>query len=249
MKIIVLFFFCASLIFSNQAFAIISEGKCIYVKGNVFFERAGIKEALVKNTIIKENDLIRVESNSMAILKFKHQTVKIQETSRIQISNIEEEYTKISLESGGLIINQMKRKLKDFVNEKPPLEIKTASASMGIRGTTFFAYQGDQNQTILSVKEGKVEFLAKNSNKNILVIDGNSSMSNEELKNLKPRIFGFEKEINYNLNPKKNLESGAGLKSALEATWNKYKSEQEAKWLDKKKTEESQWDQWKKSNN
>lgn len=248
MKIINVFSFFIVLSFSSQIFAAPSEGKCIFVKGNAFFERSGVKGILTKDATVKEDDLVIIEPSSMAIIKFKYQTIKIEESTKIKIAELDDEFTKISLENGALVINQLKKKLRESLIEKGPLEIITKTASIGIRGTTFFAYQGIQNQTVLSVQEGKVEFVAKNSKGKVLVDDGNSSMSNEENKNLRPRVFGFEKEINYNLDPKKDITSGAGLKSAIETTWTKYKSEQEFLWQDKKKNEESQWDQWKKLN-
>lgn len=249
MKIINITFLVFIYFFPNQSFALLNEGKCIYAKGSVYFERAGVKEILVANTIIKENDMIIVSPKSLAIIKFKYQTLKIQETSKIQVTTLKENYAKFSLENGSVVINQLKKKLRESVRDKAPLEVKTASATMGIRGTTFFVYQGGEGQTVLSVQEGKVDFLAKNSIKEILVSGDNSSMTNEDLKNLRPRSFGFEKEINFNMDPEKKLESGEGLKSALEASWKKYKSEQEVVWNDKKINEESEWDNWKKLNN
>ena len=226
-----------------------TEGTCIFVKGEATIIRGTEKIKVIKNGLVYENDLIKVAPKSLVLIKFKYQTIKLIETSTIKVAQLEKEYMKISLDSGGMIINQLKKKLRENSQERAPLEIKTASASIGVRGTTFFAFQGKNGETVLSVKEGTVGFQSLNSVNEVSVTDDSSSMSNADFKNLKPRKFGFEKEINFNFDSTKDLESSENLISQLEKSWKKYKNEQEFVWLDKKNNEESQWDQWKKLNN
>jgi hypothetical protein len=90
--------------------------------------------------------------------------------------------------------------------------------------------------------------MAQNSKDSIAVSDNMSVMNNIEIKNLKPRIFGFEKKINFNLDPSKNLNSSDDLKNTIEESWNNYKNEQEHQWNQKKLDENNTWENWKKEN-
>jgi hypothetical protein len=228
-----------------------SVGKFAFIKGLVSIERDGSSFAVKKNDLIQKNDIIKIGPSSLAVLSLTNATIKLEENSQIKLDDNQLAYdTNIEIEFGTLVINKIKNHLKNHLKNqiKSKLHIKTKYASMGIRGTTFFVYQGKQPQTTLSVQEGEVEYMAQNSKDLIAVSDNMSVMNNIEIKNLKPRIFGFEKKINFNLDPSKNLNSSDDLKNTIEESWNNYKNEQEHQWNQKKLDENNTWENWKKEN-
>ncbi len=224
-----------------------SIGKFAFTKGLVSIERDGSSLAVKKSDLIQKNDVIRVGPASLAVLSLTNATIKLEENSQIKLDDNQLAYdTNIEIDFGTLLINKIKNHLKN--QKKSKVHIKTKYASMGIRGTTLFVYQGKQPQTTLSVQEGEVEYIAKNSKDSIAVRDNMSVMNNIEIKNLKPRIFGFEKKINFNLDPSKNLNSQNDLINTIEESWNNYKNEQEHQWNQKKLDENNTWENWKKEN-
>lgn len=247
MKLFLLF-----LLFLNQSFASTSSKMtCLFAKGKVSIFHQNKKNPLVKDFTLSVGDIIETEAGALAILKFPNETVKVNEKSSFQVLEINSKNDLFAVSKGAVIVNKIKKSILDNLNNNEknvPLIIKTKYASIGVRGTTFFLYQGEKDQTVLSVKEGTVAFKADASEHDVFVKKDNSSMTNEENKNLKAQKFGFEDKINYALDPKEKLESSSDLYSAIEQAWGKYKKDQEALWQKQLDTETDNWSNWKKKN-
>ena len=234
-------------LFSQISFG--DEGICLYSKGKVWHKINELNVALIKNSSISSDEIITVDKDSLAVFKFKNQTIKINENTKVRLIDLDSSHAEVRLGYGGVIIHQLKSKFNEINKSNyPALIVSTKTASMGIRGTTFFVYNGEHEQTALNVLEGTVGFKSLASNDELNVTNQQSSMSNSTNKNLKPRKFGFEDKINYNLDPDKNLESDKVLVSMIEEEWKNYKDEQEFLWKAKKSEENDQWENWKKLN-
>ncbi len=246
-KMLKIFFLTILFFVFSRTFAMELVGDCLYVKGKASIINAKVKMDLKKGMKIYPGNIIILDKGSLSIIKFPMQTMKILESTEIKIDSLKIDDSKFKLSIGGIIVEQTKQKLKDM-NNNSALKIKTPSASLGIRGTTFLAYAGEKKQTVLSVNEGSVHFLGNLSSQEVAVPPQTSMMTNDEEKNIRPRAFGFEKDINFNLNHTSNIEMKSDLFSKIEKEWQAYAKEEEYRWEEHKKNDESVWNEWKKSN-
>jgi hypothetical protein len=113
---------------------------------------------------------------------------------------------------------------------------------LGVRGTKFFAHVGEKQNTILSVKEGKVDFQGVNSSEKLLVEDGLSSMTNQKNQTINKRDMGIVNKVNWELDDtNKDLSQSNKLFSHLDKVWTQYKHEMEVKWEKRKDSQEKKW--------
>jgi len=248
-------FLIVSLLFSKAYSADLHQMKCIYTKGKVSVIHEGISKTLLKNDILNVGDSVITDANSLAVVKLPTETIKVNESSSFKLAESNAINDVLVLDLGAIIVHKLKKKLIDSLNEteqvknkKASLIIKTHSASIGVRGTTFFAYSGKNDQTVLSVDEGVVAFKGSSSEQEVMVNENNSTMTNEDNKNLEARKFGFEDKINYALDPNEKLECKSDLYVSIENTWQKYKKEQEAAWKKQVDSETDKWERWKNKN-
>jgi hypothetical protein len=239
---IIFVFLTSSIVYSQEL-----VGVCLFVKGNAFVKNEKTKLELKKGMKIYPGNSILLDHGSLSIIKFPMQTMKILENTEISVDSLKTDDSKFKLTIGGIIVEQTKQKLKNLNNDSA-LKIKTPSASLGVRGTTFFAFAGTKKQTVMSVENGSVYFKGKSSDREVPVELNTSIMTNESDKNIRPRSFGFENDINFNLDPVKDVEVKASLFSRLEKEWQTYAKEEEYRWEEYKKNDESVWNEWKKSN-
>lgn len=242
------FYFLVFLLFTffiQNCFA--KMGTCAFAKGNVTLARNGKTIKLVKDSEIHFGDVINTGPESIAILVLKNASLKIEPKTTMKINGDTSTHdTNVEVNIGSMVIRKMKHYLHN--NKNPEFKVSTKHASMGVRGTLFYVYQGKNPQTTLSVNNGEVAYQSKGSQNEILVSDNSSTMGNFENKNLKPRQFGFEEKINFNLDQSKPLESAPDLTESIEKAWLKYKHEQEYQWQKKLNDEEKTWDNWKQDN-
>lgn len=239
LSFIILFFF------TQTCFAMM--GNCVYVKGKVFIARNGTTSSLTKGAEIHFGDKIDVGDASLTVLILKNATLKLEPNTKMTITGNQSTHdTNIEVSIGSLVIRKMKNYLHN--NNKPKFNVKTQYASMGVRGTLFFVHQGTTPQTTLSVNNGEVAYQANGSQGEIFVGAESTTMGNSENKNLKPRKFGFENKINFNLDTNKNLDSARDLNELIAKAWQNYKDEQEYLWQNKLQEENNIWDQWKQEN-
>ncbi len=232
---------CISFLFILSAFA--DEYKIIHTKGSVSVKRNNQTFNIDKKFDLKNNDTVFTAANSLAIIKSKKLTLKIVENSEVSINELGKEI-QVDIEEGGVVANYVKQAVKDIVGTK--LVVKTKHSAMGVRGTTFFAYNHKDQTSYLTVKEGEVEFKGKKSNSVELVNNNRTSFTNNDLENIKPKKVGFEEFINWELRDLKvDLTQPKRLFSKMEEQWNNYKKENEKKWKDNKQNMEDQWNKMK----
>jgi len=232
--LLVLTLFCV-----NEAMA--SQYKIVHSKGPVSILRNQKKIPVSQKLDLELKDIIITGKDSLAVVKSDRMTLKIVANSEVSISELDKEIV-VDISSGGIVANYIKQKIKDTVGTK--LRVNTKHTSMGVRGTTFFAYNNKDQTSYLTVKEGEVEFRGKNSSGSEFVSGNKTAFTDSSLKNRKPSTVGFESEINWELsNMKSNLSQPKKLFSKMQEQWDDFKKENEKKW---KKRNDSMDDQWNK---
>ena len=112
-------------------------------------------------------DVIRVEERSRADIALVNQPVlRLDQNTTITLGGIKEEHTSL--------ISLLKGAAHFFSRAPRNLEVRTAFVNAGVEGTEFFI-KVDENQTFLTVFEGKV--LAKNEAGSVGVTGGQSAVA------------------------------------------------------------------------
>lgn len=234
--IAILLFLTSSMVFS-------SDYKVVYVNGNVSIIDGSKKLNAEKGYILKGNESISTGEDSIAVVRSKKLILKIIENSKLSISDMNKKIV-VDIQSGGVITNFIKDSVKN-ANRKE-LEVKTRHTTMGVRGTTFFAFNHKNQTSYLTVKEGEVDFKSKGSEVSQKVKDGKTTFTDTKLKGVKPKKVGFEDLINWELsNTSVDLRQPRELFAKLDAQWNEYKKENELKWKQNNDSMEEQWKQFK----
>lgn len=233
--------FLAFLILPLTVSATLAEPlKALVVKGKVYVRAPGKDKfsTLKKGDEVVSKSIIKTEENSLALLKNSTMTTKVIQRSMIKITISKSGKAAATIGNGGALFRYLKGPKS---SKRAGLKIKTKTASLGVRGTTFMVYSGEKNNSILSVKEGSVDFRGKSSLSDINVGAGNSTMTNQQNKNLKPRDFGLQEKINWALKKDEPLEQPKEFFSAAEKMWQQYKKEQEFIWKSYKNEQEQKW--------
>tara|TARA_B100001971_G_scaffold61895_1_gene56895 strand:- start:96326 stop:96970 length:645 start_codon:yes stop_codon:yes gene_type:complete len=188
-----------------------AKGHFKYLKGNVSIIRNGKTfKVIKKNNQIIEKDLIRVGQDSLAIVKINERvTIKVEANSQLLVENPKSQKNETSLlmQTGAVFV--------DFLNKdkKAKLNFKTRQAVMGIRGTRFFvSYGRNDKDTWMCVESGVVE-VKDRSGKKVSVKKG-EGVKLDSKKVSKPQYLPWTAKLNWNLDPKKNLENKVKIEEA-----------------------------------
>lgn len=153
MKFCLIFF---TIVFALPLHASLSKGTIRFLKGRAFVIRGGIQTLPAKvGLVINAGDLLTVDEGSYVSLELSNTgLIKIGEKTKFEIP-VEEEAkqttSKISLFFGGLWIKARK------LLENESFEVKTPTATAGVRGTEFDVSFDSQSQTMeTAVIEGEV---------------------------------------------------------------------------------------------
>ncbi len=188
--------------------SIASIGKLKFVKGSVLVNN---KEAKTQ-TQINNKDTISTKKKSLTIIEFKDGSkIKLSEKSKLVISNYLADKRDVNLKEGNGFFNIIKSK----VSKKENFSVKTKTASLGVRGTTFFVSYGislNNDDTWICVNEGQVDVTAKsttvlvNAGQGVQVVKGKSPSN--------PAPLPWTKKLNWNFNSKKDLENKVSIEEA-----------------------------------
>lgn len=164
-------------IFPQLSFAI---GKVVYFKGKPEIFRNGKKVLVKKGLVVKRQDLVKTDSESIVILESdKKEKLKIKENSRVKLESLVPNNKSIYLLNGvvmnlakterpkknkkkfGLKLNiQVGKKLTgpaEIEKKKSKFKVKTPLASASVRGTHYIVkYSPDFKIALIIVKEGEV---------------------------------------------------------------------------------------------
>lgn len=238
MLVKIIFILCLSFVgFAEESFHVFFvKGKAsvfiLNAKGQ--FEESSLRPKMTVKTPFR----IVTYSNSLVVIKSKTKTNKIESDSKIDFME-SEDISHIDIKQGTFLSNF----LNSNKSNKSRLIIKSRTASLGVRGTTF-AFYADKNsdKNFLSVKEGVVSYQAKNSNQDVEVSRDNSVTLNERLQNLKPNSYEFQKYINWNLeDTSQPMDQPKSLYTSFNKVWSEYKKEQEFLWENRNKEMNDKW--------
>lgn len=233
------FFIILILFFSLSSFA--NEGSLVFIKGQVLYKKNGQKnyKEAKKGLRVFSGDAIKTGETGLAIIKAPELTVKLMKNSRIRLAFKDENKTYGRLSRGGAVFELMKSKIVKGNHDR--LQIRTKTASIGVRGTTFMAFNGKEKNSVLTVKEGEVLFQGEASERSISVGKSQTTLTNVENKTLRPRSSSLVDEVNWSFDTKKDLGQTDKFYSQVEKVWQMYKKEQEVAWKDYKKENEEVW--------
>ena len=161
---------------------------------------------------LKYGDIIETKENGLIILKLeKHSTIKINESSKVTLTPPKKSKRgklrhKVLLNAGSIFVKAVQKVLKE---EKSTLTLQTRIASMGVRGTEFFAsYSDSQNlknkkDIWMCVKEGKVIVQNRRTKNSTTVLAGEGVQVPFGKRTSKPRPLLWTKKLNWSMNPRK----------------------------------------------
>jgi hypothetical protein len=197
------------------------KGKVRFIKGEVSIStETGEGKELEEGQEVAAKDIIRTGADSFAILVFEDgSTVKIDPESEVEIKSLikksskNEEYkgtSSVVLSIGDVFI----RVIKKFQGE-PPLEVKTKTVAVGVRGTEFFVgIDPKEDSTWTSVKSGQIEVLHLKNDDHEIVKKGHGLVVERGGRLTRPAKFDWSKKLNWNFNPKKGSLRGQFKKLA-----------------------------------
>jgi ferric-dicitrate binding protein FerR (iron transport regulator) len=192
---------------------IASQGTIVYFKGEVLLKgKDNSFKRVNKGQVVALGDMIRTKQNSIAVIALKSGSkVKLNANSAITIKAelTKKKPEKLFLNSGSVFISVLKRVVNKDTKSKVKLLLKTRSASMGVRGTQFFASFGKQKDQSkrkdlwMCVNEGLVLIKTNKSKKAILVKAGEGVHVKEGTDVSAPRPLEWTKKLNWELDSTK----------------------------------------------
>ena len=212
--------------------AIASNATIFYLKGEV--EVVAVDQSVrkaEKSMSVARGETVRTGSNGLAVLeveKTKNSNIKVKLDKQSSVKVGADSQNKIAasndvfLELGGAFVNVVKRKLRSGESdkdEKREFKLHTKTASMGVRGTQFFAAvtEADANNSDLwmCVNEGVVEVNNKNAKSQTLVKKGEGIAIRKGGATSAPKPLAWTSKLNWQMNPKSGeLDNKVSIKEA-----------------------------------
>jgi hypothetical protein len=191
-------------------------GNILHIKGHAFIN----KNKASKGDTLKANDILRTIKKSLVVIKLSDGSiVKVNSSSHFSIDNHQSK-TKVTLKQGSAFFYVLKNQMLKYGKQVSKFDVKTKTAAMGVRGTTFFVSATDSSNnydTWMCVNEGLVEISKLNqkggkSKKLVKAGEGIKIASNEKVDD--PRPLPWTKNLNWNIDLNKDLENKVDIKDA-----------------------------------
>lgn len=250
-RLLVLFF----VLYAFQTSAIgLKAGKALFIKGDVHRVLRDKKYPIKKGDLLDHADVVATGNNSLAVLAIGQDyrsKIKVMQNSKVRVE-INEKVPSTEVTIGG-IVALVEKELDDGTKKAitSKLRIKTNSVSLGVRGTQFMVYVGDNNNTISAVNEGEVELFNKgDENKKLpMLLRKNFGAATNEIGRLgcKKNFSSVNKVINWNVSDDENVNmfQSKAFFTRMEKLWKEYKDEQECLFKEMKKEQQKNWDMYK----
>lgn len=237
-----LFKIVISILFLHVAFAQ-EQFQVLFIKGSAKVFQLGNNDKFSESKLSVKQKIttpfrIETAAKSLVLIKSATKTNKIDENSKIDFMDSQNESV-VDIKQGTFLssFNNPKK------NSKSKLKIKSRTASMGVRGTTFMFYADKANKkNFLAVNEGIVSYRGENSKEEINVSMNNSITVNEKLQNLSPGQYEFQNYINWSLTETDaQLSQPQELYKSFEKIWSEHKKEQEFLWKNRNEDMNKKW--------
>ena len=190
-----MYFILIILLTINCAFS--ESGHVRFVKGEVFI---GDKIA-VKGQFFNNEDIIATKANSLAIISLNEgSTLKLHENTTVVVNQLADNNTptRVTMSLGSIVVNALKSVISSKLKQK--FILGTKSASMGVRGTTFFASYGKKESKDLwmCVNEGEVAVKSNLEESEKIVKSGEGVRVTNGEKTSEPKMLPWTKNLNWN---------------------------------------------------
>lgn len=192
----------------SDSYASAPKVTLVFKKGKVRVVREGKKIKAQKGAKLTVRDEIITGKSGLAIVQIEdknaRQTLKIEKGSRLSLEVVSSDLHQTRLKRGGVFV-YLKSKIKNK-KKNPKVKLISRSASMGVRGTEFFASygpEGHRDDFWMCVNEGKVQVVGHKSKDSVIVNEGEGIQISDEQKLEKPKVYEWTKKLNWNSNPNK----------------------------------------------
>lgn len=187
--------------------------KLFYAKGEVTINGKKVK----KGANLPEGTTLSTGRKSLAIISFATGSkTKVEANTSVTIKKEEPQSKKITLylKAGALFNSVTKQKTK-----KSHFKVFTRSVAMGVRGTDFFVTYSQRDEDSpkdlwMCVNEGAVLVQSLKDKKTELVKEGEGVLIAGGKEVTPPKKYQWTKKLNWNMDPKKDLENKADLSKA-----------------------------------
>jgi hypothetical protein len=174
-----------------------------FKRGDVLFRTADTRfETIEKGQDLFEQDILKTEANSVAILELPDSSkIKVGPSTEIKIEKLVTQIEEQSFEKTSVILRTGKI-LIDVINKssEPVLKVKTKNAAIGVRGTRFFISQehsGDGNLWV-AADHGELEVTSLRNKGMTEAIDPGQGLVIDQLGSFtQPQEYKWVKNINY----------------------------------------------------
>ena len=227
---------------------LLADGKLIFTKGEVHLKRGKvIEKKLSVGTSIKSGDMIQTKRDSLAIIKSDNTTIKVIADTVLMIEFPKDKDLELTIAEGGTVVNYLRGKLHQKLNKG--VTVTTKSAALGIRGTKFMVYAKGDEYSLLDVNRGQVAFKGNGSQKNVLIGEKETVMTNALKKTIAPSSSTLGDTINWETDDTtKNLDQPESFFQNVAVLWEKHKHDEEVKWEKYKSEQENLWEEHQKKN-
>lgn len=189
----------------------------ILAKGTIVHARGDVKvdgKKAEKGTYIPLKSRIETGANSLAVISFEGgSTVKLNEQSRLYLTkdDASKKKTNLALLKGSSFFKKLVK-----TKNNGGLFVKARNVSMGVRGTQFFVGYGKKKEedVYMCVNEGKVVIKGEDQKKATLVKAGEGVVVAGGKKSSTPKPLPWTKNLNWNLDPEKELENKASIEES-----------------------------------
>lgn len=196
-------------------------GKIIFTKGRVVSINGNKENIVKKGHQLKLGETIQTMANALAVIKLNDKsTIKLDSKSKIKVSQIVSKLqpTEVELSIGSAFFNVLRKKQTQKKSEDlEKFKVKTRTAAMAVRGTTFFVAALDKAKsydTWMCVKEGRVLAMKSKHGKSVLVKTGEGIKIATREKIESPRPLPWTQGLNWELDIEKDITNKVDISNA-----------------------------------
>jgi hypothetical protein len=176
------------------------NARLTHVHGDVRVERPK-KDPVDKakaGTEFTAGDTVVTGPDSLAIATLPGGALtKLNAGTRLTAIRLAANDNEVKLESGGVF-----SQVRAAKSARSVFRVRARSATMGVRGTEFFAAYGQESDVWMCVNEGSVEVISEDG-KPVTVPQGQGVFIKQGSEVTPPKPYAWTKNLNWNMDPKK----------------------------------------------
>ena len=236
LKIVIFFFIFSNIVLANQVKTPKSNNiaKAVFIKGKVQYSCPKMKNTKLLKKGVKLQDGCEISigktQKALAVIGFgenfqskmklvKNSWVKITKEKHGEVKKGEMKIVDtMVLKAGSLLINYNNKN-----RNKNSLQVKTKSASLGVRGTEFFTYNDESDNLSMTVDSGEVNVKSNEGEEAKSVKNGNGTIVAKDGSVPDPKKMDWSEKVNWEVDPKKGeLNHNGDLFLEIEQQYKKW---------------------------